>query len=94
MCTSYFGQDMTHCTISFEKRRNKIRNTNIEMSKHENFALNINKLKVTRDYINSIHSIIKGYQIMEYCNEQGRFLQIKIKYRLGCNTPCQNNIDF
>lgn len=43
------------------------------MSTYENFAVIINKLKVTGDNINSIHDIIQWYRIMRYWSEQGRF---------------------
>ena len=65
--------DQLEKLLIFGKRKNKIKNKSMAMSKHEYFIVIIDKIKVTGDYINLIHDIIKGYQIMQYWNEQGRF---------------------
>ena len=56
-------------SLMFEKRRLKLMNNKVALSKYENFAVAISTLKVTGDYVNSIHDIIHGHWIMKYWNE-------------------------
>ena len=45
----------------------------MSVSGGEGFASIINKVKVSGNYVNTIHDLIQGQALMQYWTEQGRF---------------------
>ena len=45
----------------------------MSISQHTYFAVIINNVKITGDYVNNIHDSIQDMKIMQYWNEQGWF---------------------
>ena len=72
----WWGQrndDMDWITKSLmsEKRRLKNNNSQLSVSAGEGFAIIINKVKLSGNYINTIHDIIQGNAIIKYWIKQG-----------------------
>ena len=57
--------------LIFEKRRLKNKNSKFLDSASEGFAIIINEVKISGNYINNIHDMIHGNAIMQYWIRQG-----------------------
>lgn len=58
-------------------------NKNKEFSKAERIGIIINNVKVTGNYINTIHDLIQGGKLLRYWYKQGRFQLVQMEILIG-----------
>ena len=57
----------------FEQRQRQKRNNHMSISSGKGFAIVINKVKVSGNYINTIYDMIQGHSLIKYWIQQDRF---------------------
>ena len=65
--------DLLAKSLMYDSRQRQIISNHIGISDFDSFAVIIDIIKVTGDYVNTIHNIIQGENIMKYWNEKERF---------------------